>query len=237
MGNDFVTIVVMKEGEKQKEKVQRAEKLAKKLEELFPEAKTALNFGGPWELLVAVVLSAQCTDKKVNEVTVELFNKYRSVDDYANVDPENFAVDIKQTGFYKNKTKNILATAEKIVNEHDREVPDTMEELIALPGVARKTANIILQVGFGKVEGIPVDTHVKRFAHRFDLSDEKNTDKIEKDLMELLPQSEWDKFPYRVVEYGREIAPARKYDTSRDPLIEIYPPAAHKVKIINCLID
>lgn len=213
-----------------KERKQRANKLAKKLEELFPRARTALNFNGAWELLVAVVLSAQCTDKKVNEVTAELFNKYRGVDDYANADPEEFAADIRSTGFYKNKTKNILAAARKIANEYNGQVPDTMEELTALPGVAEKTANIILQVGFGKVEGIPVDTHVKRFAHRFDLSEETNTDKIERDLMEMLPKDEWDKFPYRAIEYGRQIAPAKEYDTSKDPLVEIYSPAANKFK-------
>lgn len=213
------------------ERTTRIKKLNAALGRLFPIADIALTFKDPWELLVAVILSAQCTDKKVNEVTATLFKKYRTLDDYVRAVPAEFQEDIKPTGFYKNKTKSILESAALIKERYGGKVPDTMEELLTLRGVARKTANIVLQVAYGKSVGIPVDTHVWRFAVRYDLTDHpRDPKKIEYDLMAILPQEEWRTFTYRVIEYGRQIAPARKYDTTKDPLVKIYPPAATRFR-------
>lgn len=214
--------------QKRKERVQ---KLNKKLKHLFPNAHISLTYSNNWELLVAVILSAQCTDKKVNEVTETLFKKYQSIEDYAKADLETLSQDIRQTGFYRNKAKNIIATAKKVIAEHDGKIPDSMEEMLALPGVARKTANVVLGNAYGVVEGIAVDTHVKRFSIRFDLTDSRDPKNIERDLMEILPKREWLNFTYRVISYGREIAPARKYDTSTDPLVKIYPPAGNVFRV------
>ena len=209
-----------------RERRERAGKINAELARLFPDAVIALRYEDPWQLLVAVILSAQCTDKKVNEVTSELFAKYRTFDDYVRADIGEFEQDIRQTGFYRQKAKNILKTARIIQERHDGEVPDTMEELTALPGVARKTANIVLGNAFGKVEGIAVDTHVRRLAIKLRLTDNKDPNKIERDLMRLLPEEEWLDFTYRIIEYGRQICPARKHDCTGHPLTKIYPPAA-----------
>jgi len=184
-------------------------KLVATLKKLFPNPKIALVYQNNWELLVSVVLSAQCTDKKVNEVTAKLFVKYRKLDDYVKANKRAFEQDIRSTGFYRNKTKNILASAKLIAQKHGGRVPNTMEELLALPGVARKTANIILGNAFGKVEGIAVDTHVIRLSRKFGLTKETNPDKIERDLMVLLPKKEWFTFTYRFIEYGRRYCSAR----------------------------
>jgi endonuclease III len=211
---------------KKKERKARVKKLLVQLKKLFPDAKIALNYSNNWELLVAVILSAQCTDKKVNEVTEKLFKKYKKLDDYVQVRQSEFEKDIKQTGFYRNKAKNILATAGILSKDFGGKVPKTMKEMLTLPGVARKTGNVVLSNAYGVVEGIAVDTHVHRFALRYDLTDfPKNTDKIEQDLMEIVPKSEWKDFTYCVIEYGRHVAPARVYDTSLDPLVKIYQPA------------
>ncbi|MBL1434287.1 endonuclease III [Candidatus Wolfebacteria bacterium] len=207
------------------ERKQRAKRLIKKLRTLFPEAEMALKYSSNWELLVAVVLSAQCTDKMVNKVTEKLFKKYKKLDDYVNADIEEFEQDIRSTGFYRMKAKNVLAGAKVVKNTFGGKIPKTIEDLITIPGVGRKTANVVLGNAFGIVEGIAVDTHVKRFSIRFDLTDNKTPEKIEKDLMELLPKKDWFDFTYLAIEYGRHIAPARKYDTTQDPLISIYPKA------------
>lgn len=206
----------------------RARKIAAALGKLFPDAKIALNYGNTWELLVAVVLSAQCTDKMVNRVTEKLFRKYRTLDDYIRADPAVFAEDIKPTGFYRTKAKNILAAARLVKERSGGQVPGTMCELLTLPGVARKTANVILGNAFGVVEGIAVDTHVKRFARKFDLSDSTDPVKIERDLMELFPGVEWFPLTYRLIEYGRTVCPARRHDCADHPLTKIYPPAANR---------
>ena len=200
--------------------------LNRALKKLFPKAKIELNFSNPLELLVAVQLSAQCTDKMVNKITEKLFKKYKKLDDYVQADTREFEQDIKSSGFYRNKTKNILASAKIIKKEFGGTVPKTMAEILRLPGVARKTATVVLNEAHGVTAGITVDTHVIRFVQRFDLSDHKNPVKIEQDLMELLPKAEWGRFTHRVIHYGRYLAPARKYDTSKDPLIKIYPSAA-----------
>jgi endonuclease-3 len=220
-----------KDNKRLEERKERAEKLQKKLKTLFPDAQMALNWSNHWELLVAVILSAQCTDKKVNEVTEKLFKKYKTLEDYVTADPEEFAQDIRQTGFYKNKTKNILASAKQLSEVYNGVLPKTMEEMLTFPGVARKTANVVLGNAYGVVEGIAVDTHVKRFAIRFNLTDSADPVKIEQDLMELLPKQDWFDFTYRVIQYGREIAPARKYDTSEDPLVKIYPLAGEVFRV------
>lgn len=187
----------------------RAARFARELKKLFPKAQCALHYGNPWELLVAVVLSAQCTDKKVNEVTEKLFKKYTTLDAYIRAKPNEFEKDIYSTGFYRAKTKNILASAQLVKKKFNGKVPDTMEELLALPGVARKTANIILSNAFGKVEGVAVDTHVMRLARRFHLTKHMNPEKIERDLMALFPQKEWFLLTHRLIEYGRQYCTAK----------------------------
>lgn len=213
---------------KLKERKERIAKLLLELKKLFPRAKIALQYDNNWELLVAVILSAQCTDKMVNKVTKELFEKYRTLDDYVVAKTKEFEQDIGSTGFYRNKTKSILAAAGMVKNKFKGELPMTMEKMLSIPGVARKTANVVLGNAYGIIEGIAVDTHVRRFAIRYDLSDYTDPVRIEKDLMEILPKKEWFNFTYRVIEYGRHIAPARKHDTRSDPLVKIYPPAAKR---------
>ncbi len=192
---------------------------------MFPNPSMALVWGTHWELMVAVMLSAQCTDKKVNEVTEKLFKKYKTLEAYVQADPAQFEQDIRQTGFFKNKAKHILASAKIVKSTFGGKVPNTMQALLTLPGVARKTANVVLGNAFGVVEGIAVDTHVRRFAVRFNLTDSKDPKVIERDLMALFPKKDWFSFTYRVIEYGRQVAPARVYDTSKDALIALYPPA------------
>jgi len=198
-----------------KKRKARITKLNNALKKLFPEARIALKYGNNWELLIAVILSAQSTDKQVNKVTEKLFKKYKKFEDYLKVNIKEFEKDIKSTGFYHNKAKNILASAKIIKEKHKGKVPNTMKELTELKGVARKTANIVLGIAFGIVEGIAVDTHVKRFALKFDLTDSKDPKKIEQDLMKILTRKEWFDFTYRVIEYGRQICPGRKHDCER----------------------
>ena len=219
-----------------RERKARITKLDSALKKLFPAAAIELAYKTPWQLLVAVQLSAQCTDKTVNKITAKLFKKYRTLESYVAASAnrrtvEEFRRDIRQSGFYRNKTKNILAAAKMVKCEFGGRVPKTMEELLRLPGVARKTANVVLAEGFGVVEGITVDTHVIRFVRRFDLSDHTDPVKIERDLMQLLPKKEWAHFTHRVIHYGRYLAPARRYDTAKDPLIKIYPKAAVRFRV------
>lgn len=199
----------------------RAEIVVRELKKLFPEAGIALDFGNPWELLVAVILSAQCTDKKVNEVTGKLFKKYKTLDDYVEANPTEFEKDIHQTGFYRAKAKNILASAKIIKEKFGGKIPNNMEEMIMLPGVARKTANIVLGVVHGVVVGIPVDTHVRRLSNLFGLSDQRDPEKIEQDLMLVIPKKEWGTISYRLIEYGRKYCPAKKHDHDNCPLSKI----------------
>ena len=216
---------------KLKERRERIQKLDSALKKLFPGAGIELKFKNPLQLLIAVRLSAQCTDRVVNKVTEKLFKKYKAPGDYARANIREFERDIKQTGFYRNKAKNILAAARMIKEEFHGMVPRTMEELLRLPGIARKSANVVLAEGYGVVAGITVDTHVIRFTKRYDLSDHKAAPRIEKDLMLLLPKKEWRGFAHRVIYYGRYLAPARRYDTNLDPLVKIYPRAAKKFRV------
>ena len=181
----------------------RVSGILKALKEEYPQAKCALNFSSPLEMLVATILSAQCTDKMVNKVTESLFKKYRTAKDYAQADLKGLEQDIRSTGFYRNKAKNIREAC-RIIMENGGKVPQTMNGLIELPGVARKTANIVLGNSFGIVQGIAVDTHVRKFSLKSGLSKNKNPDKIEKDLMEAIPKREWFVFTYRVIDHGRD---------------------------------
>ncbi|MBI2075118.1 MAG: endonuclease III [Candidatus Harrisonbacteria bacterium] len=199
----------------------RAAKIVAALKKLFPRAAIALKFGNQWELLVAVELSAQCTDKKVNEVTEQLFKKYHTLDDYARANRAEFQEDIRSTGFYRNKAKNILAAAKMVKEKFGGKLPRTMAEMLTIPGVARKTANVVLGNAYGVVEGIAVDTHVKRLARALGLTDEKTPEKIERDLMALLPKNEWFGFTYRLINYGRTYCPARPHAHGRCPLTKL----------------
>lgn len=204
-----------KETEEQKKK--RTARVAALLKKAYPESKIALNFSNHWELLVAVVLSAQCTDKKVNEVTEALFKKYKTLDDYVAVERKEFEKDIRSTGFYRAKAKNILAAAKIVKEKFGGKLPRTMEEMTTLPGVGRKTANIVLGNAYGIVEGIAVDTHVRRLSQRLGFSEHENPEKIEKDLMGLFPKKDWFKTTYLLIDHGRAIC------TAKDPRCDLCP--------------
>jgi len=196
---------------------ERAPEIIRILTETYPDAKVALNFSNPLEMLVATILSAQCTDERVNQVTKSLFQKYRTAQGYLKVPEAELAADIKPTGFFNQKTKAIRGACKRIVEVYGGRVPDTMEDLITLPGVARKTANIVLGNAFGKVEGIAVDTHVRRLAERLGFSAERDPDKIERDLMRLVPKDQWFRFTYVLIDHGRTLC------TARNPKCELCP--------------
>lgn len=187
----------------------RARKIIRLLQEEYPDAKTALSFRSPLELLVATILSAQSTDKQVNRVTMRLFNKHRSARDYARVDLAELEGDIKSTGFYRRKAKYLKKTGEILVEMFDSEVPRTIEELMKLPGVARKTANIVLSNAFGVIEGLAVDTHVRRLSRRLALTESSDPIKIEKDLMEVVRRSQWPKLTDLLIFHGRRVCSAK----------------------------
>ncbi len=189
---------------------QRAPILLARLAEAYPDAHVALNFTNPLECLVATILSAQCTDERVNMVTETLFAKYRTPQDYLAVPEDVFKDDIRSTGFFNQKTRSIRGACTRIVEAYGGQVPDTMEDLITLPGVARKTANIVIGNAFGKVEGIAVDTHVRRLANRLGFSEQSDPDKIERDLMRLIPEAEWFAASYRIIDHGRGICHAKR---------------------------
>jgi len=184
--------------------------IIKILKKGYPDAKIALRFKNTWQLLVATILSAQCTDVRVNKVTPVLFKKYKTISDFAEAGLKEFEKDIHSTGFYKNKAKGIISSAKKILNEFNGKVPDTIEELTSLPGVGRKTANVILSSGFGIVVGIVVDTHVIRLSDRLGLTENKDPEKIEKDLMKIIPQEDWRVFSHLLILHGRKICVARR---------------------------
>ncbi len=193
-------------------KRQRAQEIYKRLEKAYPNATTELRWSNPLELLVATILSAQCTDERVNQVTERLFKKYRTAEDYANADPEQFQEEIRPTGFFRNKAKAIIGAAKMIVEQFGGKVPDNMDDLLKLPGVSRKTANVVLTAGFGIPSGIVVDTHVHRVAIRLGLvpKTEKNPAKVEQRLMELFDQDQWIEVSHALVLHGRYVCTARK---------------------------
>jgi endonuclease-3 len=188
----------------------KANKIIALLKNEYPEIKIALHYSNPLELLVATILSAQCTDKQVNAVTKKLFVKYRTPQDFISLSQEELEKDIYSTGFYRSKAKNIIGACKIIASDFNSKVPDTMEELIKLPGVGRKTANIVLSGAYGKIEGMAVDTHVKRLSGRLGLTAHTDPEKIEKDLLKIIPKNEWDIFSLLLINHGRKVCAARK---------------------------
>lgn len=188
----------------------RARNVRQRLARRYPEPRTELTWTTPWELLVATILSAQCTDVRVNTVTPELFATWNTVEQMARAEPAQIEKVIRPTGFFRNKAKNLHASASRIVTEFQGQVPRTMEEMLTLPGVARKTANVVLSNAFGVQAGIAVDTHVKRIAFRLGLTDQTNPDKVERDLLKLFPQQSWGAVNHYLVLFGREVCVARK---------------------------
>ncbi|TET25391.1 MAG: endonuclease III [Candidatus Bathyarchaeum sp.] len=203
----------------------RVLKIIELLEKEYSHAKTALNYTNPLEILVATILSAQCTDKRVNVVTKSLFKKYRTAEDYANADLAELEEDIRSTGFYRNKAKNIKNTGRMLVEKYDSQVPRTMEELIELPGVARKTANIVLSNAYGVIVGIAVDTHVRRLSKRLGLTENTDPNKIEADLMAIVPKSQWKRITNLLIFHGRNVCMARKPKCSICTLNKLCPSA------------
>lgn len=201
----------------------RSKKIIAGLRKVYPNAHCELDHSTPLELLVATILSAQCTDKRVNMVTAELFKKYRSAADYAHADTAKFEQDIKSTGFYRNKAKNIQACCRKLVERHGGQVPGTMEELTQLDGVGRKTANVILGNAFGVNAGIVVDTHVARLSQRLGLTRQKDPEKIEQGLMALVPQKLWTLFAHWLIWHGRRRCFARKPDCAHCEVKKLCP--------------
>lgn len=201
-----------------RERKKKAAAIQKVLKRLFPKANIALQYRNNWELLVAVQLSAQCTDKKVNQVTLELFKKYRTLDDYLRVSQREFERDIYQTGFYRNKARNILAAAKTVAEKFKGTLPRTMRDMLSIPGVGRKSANVILGNAYGVVEGIAVDTHVRRLAYRLGLTDSHSPERIERDLMAIIPRRDWFGFTYRLIDYGRAYCSAKRHMHDQCPL-------------------
>ena len=188
----------------------RVRKILSILDEIYPNVTCALTHSSPWELLVATILSAQCTDKRVNEVTPGLFRKYPKPEDFASVSQEELAVDIYSTGFFNNKAKSVIGAAKKIIHEFGGQVPRTIEELVTVPGAARKTANVVLGTCFGIASGVVVDTHVQRISRRLELTKQSDPVKIEQDVMKVLPQDRWIQFSHQLIHLGRQICDARK---------------------------
>lgn len=210
---------------KKKERTLRVRKMNTILKKLYPNVEIELNYSNTWELLVAVILSAQCTDERVNSVTKDLFTQYKTIQAYAHASQEDMEKAVYRCGFYRNKSKNIIAAAKLILDEYHGSVPNTMDELLRIPGVARKTANVVLSCAFGFHEGIAVDTHVRRFTIRFDLSDFTDPVRIEQDLMAIMPRKEWWGFNHRLVLYGRRVCKAHTHPCAEHALTKIYPRA------------
>ena len=192
------------------DKKARTAEIIKRLKKAYPDAHCALNHTSPFELLIATILSAQCTDVRVNIVTADLFRKYRGPADFLNVSQAELEKDIHSTGFFRNKAKNIQAACKRIIKEYGGEIPRTMEELLTLGGVARKTANVVLGNAFGIASGVVVDTHVSRLSQRLGLTENKTPEKIERDLAKLVPKKDWVMFPHWLITHGRAICIARR---------------------------
>ena len=204
---------------------ERAKELLKRLPEIYPDAHCELVHSNPLELLVATILSAQCTDKRVNIVTHELFQRCRSAQDYADISQEELEGIVRSTGFYRNKAKNIRAMGQALVERHGGEVPSTLDELAAIPGAGRKTANVVLGNAFSKNEGVVVDTHVGRLSQRLGLTKFSNPIRIERDLMKIFPQKSWADLSHWLIFHGRRRCPARKPDCPNCELRDICPSA------------
>ncbi len=191
------------------ERQARVKKILATLDKMYPGATCALHHSNAWELLVATILSAQCTDKRVNEVTPGLFRKYPTIRDFANASQQELAQDIRSTGFYNNKAKSVIGAAKRILSDFGGEVPRTIEDLLKVPGAARKTANVVLGTAFGIASGVVVDTHVQRISRRLDLTKETDPVKIEKDLMKTIPKEKWILFSHQIILHGRALCTAR----------------------------
>ena len=197
---------------------ERVSEILNRLDQLYPDVTCALTHQNAWELLVATILSAQSTDVRVNMVTPELFKKYPTVQDFAKLEPQQLEPDIRSTGFFRNKSKSVVGAARKIVSDFDGIVPDTMEELLTLPGVARKTANVVLGTWFKKADGVVVDTHVHRISRRLELTKNDDPKNIEQDLMKVIPQEKWTLFSHQVIWHGRNLCFARSPKCADCPL-------------------
>ena len=204
----------------------RTRKVIRALKRAYPDAKCSLNHSNAFELLVATILSAQCTDERVNIVTADLFRKYRKPEDYLTVSPNELQQDIRTTGFFRNKARSIQGTAKVLTDEYHGRVPKTMDELLELPGVARKTANVVLGNAFGVTSGIVVDTHVTRLSRRLGFTKEKQAEKIENDLMQIVPKKDWVIFSHLLIYHGRRICKARN-PLCQDCVVEKYCPSSY----------
>ncbi|MBM3785134.1 MAG: endonuclease III [Acidobacteria bacterium] len=200
----------MKRPRTKADKQARLQRILDILDALYPNVTCALNHSNAWELLVATILSAQCTDERVNKVTPGLFRKYPTIRDFAAVRPEVLAQDVKSTGFFNNKAKSIVGAAKTVLRDFGGEIPREIESLLTVPGAARKTANVVLGTAFGIASGVVVDTHVTRIANRLDLTSQDNAVKIERDLMAILPRERWIAFSHQIIHFGRETCVARK---------------------------
>jgi endonuclease-3 len=200
------------------ERRQRVEAILRGLDQMFPNVTCALEHNNAWQLLVSTILSAQCTDQRVNMVTPGLFRKYPTIRDFAVVKQVELARDIRSTGFFNNKSKSIIGAAQKLLRDFGGQVPRTMDELLTVPGAARKTANVVLGTAFGVAAGVVVDTHVQRIAQRLDLTRQTNPVKIEQDLMKAIPQDRWILFSHQMIHHGRNLCPARNPRCAQCPL-------------------
>jgi len=218
-------LLIVKRPEVYLEPKARALKIIELLEKEHADAKIALHYLNPLELLVATILSAQATDEQINKITPSLFKKYKTAEDFANADLKELELSIKSSGFYHNKAKNIKNCCKMLVEKYNGKVPKTMDEILELPGVARKTANIVLQNAYGVVEGIAVDTHVRRLAQRLGLSENDDPEKIEKDLMELVPRDKWTRITNLLIFHGRRVCTAKKPNCAGCVLNKICPSA------------
>jgi len=212
--------------ESKEELKKRTQEIVRRLKRAFPDAKCSLNHTNPFELLIATILSAQCTDERVNLVTADLFRKYRGPEDYLKVPARELETDIQSTGFFRNKTKSIQGTAKVLTEKYHGEVPRTMEELLELPGVARKTANVVLGNAFEIKSGVVVDTHVTRLSHRLGLTKEKDAQKIERDLVEIVAKKDWVIFSHLLIYHGRKTCKART-PLCEECVIEKYCPSSY----------
>lgn len=211
------------------EEKQRTRKIIAKLRKAYPDAHCSLNHSNPFELLIATILSAQCTDERVNIVTADLFRKYRSCEDYVNVAPAELEQDIHSTGFFRNKTKSIQGACKKMLEEHGGQVPNDVEKLLELPGVARKTANVVMGNAFGVASGVVVDTHVSRLSQLLGLTKETQPEKIERDLMELVPKKDWIDFSHLLIFHGRQVCKARRPECGRCVIEPLCPSSLLRV--------
>jgi endonuclease III len=191
------------------ERAARVKKILATLDKMYPNVTCALHHSNAWELLVATILSAQCTDKRVNMVTPGLFRKYPTMQDFANVSQDELAQEIKSTGFFNNKARSVIGAAKKILGDFGGEIPQDIDKLLTVPGAARKTANVVLGTAFGIASGVVVDTHVQRISHRLDLTKETEPVKIEKDLMKIIPKEKWILFSHQIIHHGRALCVAR----------------------------